>query len=253
MTCFSPLDHVECLVKWLKGLSVLGIFWAKRVKEITITFKDPLVLIIDWERSKRKALFTLCYEFSNDCLSYLQNFAGNEDIDLLLLTVSELPQGLYDMWSKIFIYDPNKAFLEPNSEVIIEVYEPGRVNDNVVSAIEAVQRGSWGFYKPPPREDFVLIAKLPGGEPIGSAYYNPTSSNIDYGVHVSRPYWRRRIGTRILVEVAKLAKTLGNEWVSVVRVVRGIRPTQSDRRAIAFYRANKPKKELNVYRLTKSA
>jgi len=247
MKCLTPIDDVECLVKWLKGLSVLGIFWAKRVKEITIASKDPPVLTLDWERSKRKAFFTLCYEFSNDCLSYLQNLAGNSD--LLLLTASELPQGLYDRWSKVFIYHVKSDFLEPNKEATVEVYDPSKV-DNIVSITEAVQRSSWGFYKPPPKEDYVLIAKLQG-EAVGSAYYNPKSSNIDYGVHVARQYWRRRIGTRLLVEVAKIANNLGNEWVSVVRVIRGKKPTESDKRAIAFYRANKPRKELNVYRVIK--
>lgn len=209
-------------------------------------FNDPPVLILDWERSKSKALFTLCYEFSSDCLN--QSLSG--DVDLLLATGTELPQGLYDRWSKVFVYDVNNAFLEPNQEVIVEVYEPDKVNNNVFSAVEVVQRSSWGFYKPPPREDYVLIAKLPIGELVGSACYNPKSSNIDYGVHVSRPYWRQRIGTRLLVEIAKLTKTLGHEWFSVVRVIRGIRPAESDRRAIDFYRANKPREELNVYRLT---
>jgi len=245
--CFTPIDNVECLVEWLQGLSVLGVFWAKRIKEIKVIFDNPPVLSLDWERSKKKALFILCYEFSSDCLN--QTLKGNELVDLLLLTASELPQGLYDKWSKVFIYDLNEAFLEPNSEVIIETYEPGKVDDNVVSAVEAVQRCSWGFRKPPPREDYVLVVKLPSEEPVGSAYYNPKSSNIDYGVHVSRPFWRHKISTRLLVEVAKLAKTLGHEWVSVVRVIRGTRPDQSDKRAIAFYRANKPRQELNVYRL----
>ena len=84
---------------------------------------------------------------------------------------------------------------------------------------------------------------------IGSAYYNPASSNIDHGVHVSKHYWRRRIGTRPLVEATRLAKSLGSKWVSVVRVIRGTRPALNDRRAIAFYRANNPRQELNVYRL----
>jgi len=247
MTCFAPIDGIECLVEWLQGLSVLGIFWAKRVKKIQVVLKDPPVLILDWERSKRKALFILCNKFSSDCLN--QSLTGNELVDLLLLTASELPQGLYDMWSKVFIYDANNAFLEPNQEVIVKVYEPDRVDDNVISAVKAVQRSSWGFYKASSREDYVLIAKLPSGESVASAYYNPKSSNIDYGVHVSRAHWRRRIGTRLIVEVAKLAETLGHEWVSVVRVIRGTRLTQSDRRAIAFYRANKPRQELNVYRL----
>ena len=92
----------------------------------------------------------------------------------------------------------------------------------------------------------MLVAKLPSGKPVGSAYYNPASSNIDYGVHVSKHYWRRRIDTRLLVETARLAKSLGRRWVSVVRVVQGTRPTLSDRRAITFYRANNPQQELGL-------
>jgi len=242
MKCLIPTDDVKCFVEWLKGLSVLGIFWAKRLKKVTIASKDPPVLILDWERSKRKAIFALCYEFNQNCLNL------TEDADLLLLTASELPQGLYDRWGKVFIYDSNNAFLEPNKEVTVEVYDPSKV-DSVISITEVIQRSSWGFYKPPPKGDYVVVAKLQG-EAVGSAYYNPNSSNIDFGIHVARQYWRRRIGTRLLVEVAKLARALGNDWFSVVRVIRGAKPTESDKRAIAFYRANKPKQELNVYRLT---
>ena len=76
----------------------------------------------------------MLYEFSHDCLNQGSN------ADLLLLTASELPQ--YDRWSKVFIYDSNNA--EPNKEVI----DADKVNDNVVSITEAIQRSSWSFYKP---------------------------------------------------------------------------------------------------------
>ncbi len=251
MVCNSPLEDIGCLAKWIQGLGVLGVFWAKRVRRLEPVSEDPLALALEWQRSRRsrRAFLALCYEFSSDCMDRLQSLAGSKPADLLLATGSELPRGLYDRWGKVFIYGVNGPFLEPNREIIVNVHEPGRVDDSVVLVTEAVQRSSWGFYKPPPAGDYVFIARLPGGEPVGSAYYNPVSSNIDYGVHVSRPYWRRRIGTRLLVEAARLAGSLGCRWISVVRVLRGVRPTLSDRRAIAFYRANSPEQELNVYRL----
>ena len=214
--------------------------------------KNPPTLVLEWQHSRRsrRAIFTLCYETNSKCLHSLQGLAGNEGTDLLFITVSELTRGLYDRWSKVFIYDVDGSFLEPNREVSVEVYRPKDISDHIVSIVETIQRSSWGFYKPPPRGDYVLVAKLSGDEPVGSAYYNPASSNIDYGVHVSKPYWKRRIGTRLLVEASRLARSLGHRWFSVIRVIRGTKPTLSDRRAIAFYRANNPRQELNVYRLT---
>lgn len=84
---------------------------------------------------------------------------------------------------------------------------------------------------------------------MGSAYYNPVSSNVDFGVHVVRRLWMRRIRTRLLVEAAALAGRLGRRWLSVVRLIRGVRPSRGDEVAIAFYRANGPRRELNVYKL----
>ncbi len=102
---------------------------------------------------------------------------------------------------------------------------------------------------PPPQGDYVLLVRTPEGDAVGSAYYNLASSNVDYGIHVSRRHWGRRIGTRLLVEAAGLASRLGRRRLCVARVIRGARPTTGDVRALAFYRANKPKLELNVYRL----
>ncbi len=252
--CSTPVDDVECLASWLWGLGVLGVFWAKRVKGIEVVSRNPPTLVLEWQRSGRskRALLTLCYVASHGCLDSLQGLVGKEDTDILLVTASELAQGQYDRWSKVFVYDVNGSFLDPNHEVSVEVYGPESINDYVTPIVEAVQKSSWGFYKPPPKGVYLLVARLHNGEPVGSAYYNPASSNVDYGIHVTKPYWRRRIGTRLLVEIARLAKSLDHKWVSVVRVVRGMKPTLSDRRAIAFYRANNPKHELNVYRLSMS-
>lgn len=213
--------------------------------------RNPLILIIEWQRSRRSrsAFLSLCHRISRVCLDSLRGLVGDKDTDLFIITLSELVKGLYDRWSKVFIYDVDDPFLVPNRGVLVEIYTPENVDEHIASIVETVQRSSWGFYKPPPKEDYVLVAKTPDDKPVGSAYYNPISNNIDYGIHVSKPYWKRRISTRLLVETARLALRLGHRWISVVRVMRGIKPTLSDRRAISFYRANNPKQELNVYRL----
>ena len=203
---------------------------------------------MNWRYSRRQAVLVLCHGLPAKCIDYAWSLAGS-GLDPLLLTQAELPLGLYDRWSKVFLYSVEGEFLEPNLEVTVEIHPPWSVNDDVVAQVSVVQRSSWGFYIPPPSMDYVLLAVLPDGSIVGSAYYNPASSNIDYGVHVSKSYWRHRIGSRLLVETARLASSLGCKWFSVVRVIRGVKLTASDRRAIAFYRANKPMLEFNVYRL----
>jgi len=85
--------------------------------------------------------------------------------------------------------------------------------------------------------------------PVAMAYLNIHNFNIDYGVHVIKSHWRRRIGTRLLAELLKLARTMGSPALSVVRVFRSKRGTSSDIRAVRFYRANGPSKRMSVYRL----
>jgi len=84
---------------------------------------------------------------------------------------------------------------------------------------------------------------------VGATYLNPSSFNMDYGVHVAREFWRRRIGTRLLKEALDVARSEGAELLSVVRMLRSKAGTSSDRRAIAFYSANHPVLRLDVYRL----
>ena len=73
--------------------------------------------------------------------------------------------------------------------------------------------------------------------------------NIDYGIHVIRDLWRNRIGTTILREVLNLAERLNAKYVSVVRILRSLKASSSDKRAIEFYKANNPLLRLNIYRL----
>ncbi len=79
-----------------------------------------------------------------------------------------------------------------------------RIPGEALREVEIVQKSSWGFYMVPRQDSVLFLARL-RGEPVGSAYYHPESSNIDYGVHVVRWLWRRRIGTRLLHEVRRYA------------------------------------------------
>jgi len=84
---------------------------------------------------------------------------------------------------------------------------------------------------------------------VGMVYLNIHNFNIDYGIHVIKSHWRKRIGTRLLVELLKLAKTMGSPTLSIVRVFRSKKGTSSDIRALKFYRANNPSIRMSVYRL----
>ena len=78
---------------------------------------------------------------------------------------------------------------------------------------------------------------------------NVNNFNIDYGIHIIRPYWRRRIGTALLAEILRLAKSMGALRISVVRVFRSVKGTSSDMGAVEFYRANNPCVKMSVYRI----
>ncbi len=241
----------DCFIKWFSGLSVLRIFWARSFRGVEVLDQDPLTLKIRWSRSRdgREALFMICVkDDAAACMRKLYRLCpGKEGCVGILATSMELEKVFFDRWSKVFLYSVQGSFLEPNREVAIEVYEPGYIGGDVLQHIKEIQRASWGFFTPPPPGDYVVVASL-NNTPVASAYYNPSSSNIDYGIHVSKRYWRRRIGTRLLTEVASIAYSNGYTWLTVVRVLR-INPSQADRRAIAFYRANNPVSELNIYRI----
>jgi len=247
--CVYPLEPVECFAEWLSSIGYLGVFWAKRIASMKIVGYDPPVLLVRWLRSRRwkAAYIYLCLNELDYCLEDAQERFG-EDVGVLVVTRYELPPRLYDRWSKVFIYNTYDGFLQPNGKVVVEVYHPDDIDNELLRMVEAVQRRSWGFYVSPPKDSYVILALL-DNYPVGSAYYNPVSSNVDYGVHVARHFWRRRIGTRLLVEAADLARMHGKKYISVVRVLRGVTTTGSDRRAISFYRANHPLAEANVYRI----
>ena len=77
-------------------------------------------------------------------------------------------------------------------------------------------------------------------------YLNKLNFNINYGVHVLHSYWRMRIGTAILRKALEISKDMGARYVSVVRTLRTLCSSSSDRRAILFYRANRSCLRLNI-------
>ncbi len=104
--------------------------------------------------------------------------------------------------------------------------------------LRRIQRASWGFFIPP---DFhrheVLIAWL-DEQPVGSAYLNRNTGNLDFGVHVVRAHWRQRIGTALLEAARQRCLSWGMPHMTVVRVLRALtRINPHDRRAWCFYKA----------------
>lgn len=243
-----PGYHVR-FDEWIHSLSDLRTFWTKRVENFMIASEEPLALLVSWKarRGCREAFFLVTNhrDHINEFIASARSSRGG-DVCYILVTELELELGLYDRWSVVYVYTMESRLLEPNQDVGVEAYE--NPSGRLLAEVERVQRGSWGFYAPPRPGSVVLLARL-GSEAVGVAYYHPGSSNIDYGVHVAREYWRRRIGTRLLHEVRKYAQDRGKSWLTVVRVVRGRKPTAADRRAMAFYEANNPQVKLNVYRI----
>jgi len=122
-------------------------------------------------------------------------------------------------------------------------------NEELEREIKKIQESSWGFYKPPkPGLDVVLLAKL-RGKAVGLAYLNKHIWNIDYGIHVVRQHWRKRIGTTLLHAVSRYVASHRGDYFTVVRWFRSSQGTSADRRALLFYMANKPSVRLVVHRL----
>jgi GNAT superfamily N-acetyltransferase len=104
--------------------------------------------------------------------------------------------------------------------------------------LRRIQAASWGFFIPP---DFsrqeVLLAWL-DERPVGSAYLNRATGNLDFGVHVVRELWQQRVGTALLEAARQQCLAWGLPRMTVVRVLRALtRINPTDRQAWCFYRA----------------
>ncbi len=225
---------------WLDALSILNVFWTK--KPLTASWDPEARCLTAAVRYRRRAAsYTLCEEQSTRALeAELPHIAVPED--------AEPPP--HRSVSLLYFWRPPGSPLSGAGVAVEVAEEPGRVAELAGEACR-VQRRSWGLCLPPrPGVHTVFIARI-GGEPVGAAYYNRRSYNVDWGVHVARGFWRRRIGSRLLAEVLGYAARRGDPWVSVVRVLGSRRPRPGDARAAAFYRANGPLARLRVYRLAR--
>ncbi len=221
-----PWKGVDEFLKWYEGIAQLKVSWAKPLIKLRAS-ESKGGFVIRGERLYRRKPQPVTL-FVCDCVPEPEGgrvniYIGPRDLKCRRKSV-------------IFFYSTDDGFLEPNLSV-----EVRQVED--LELVREVQMSSWGFYIPPPPGRVTLLAL--DERPVGCVYINPKNGNLDYGVHVIKERWRQRIGTRLLVESAKFLKERGLDLMSVVRVLG----RWSDRRALSFYRANKPMVELTACEL----
>ena len=232
-------------VEWYRGLGSLKVFWAKPVEEISVIGSDPPVLRVRWKVRRRSRDAVIGFPDSLSQVLDLCRFSSPVKIAVTSKDV-RLPIERYDARSVVYLYGGGRM-LRPNPEIEIRIY--GGWDARLLDILQYIQKNSWGFFKEPVLGLHLVVLGILGGEAVASAYLNRQSFNVDYGVHVVRRYWRRRVGTRMLWETFNLARRLGSKYMSVVRVLRSRRGTAADRRAMLFYEANSPLCRLDVYRL----
>jgi len=243
----SPDNFAE----WYVELGKLKIFWAKPVKDIHVIDEEGGAVLMDvkWivrNRTKRAVLATA----EKGDVSWVIEKLCRYDATRILILPEDLAvdldrvdaRGILYWWN---VFDANT--LEPNANVEVRTYRAW--GDEELEIFRGIQGQSWGFFIAPRLNDHVVVVGFLDGMPVAMAYLNTHNFNIDYGVHVIKSHWRRRIGTRLLAELLKLARTMGSPALSVVRVFRSKRGTSSDIRALRFYRANGPSARISVYRL----
>ena len=236
---------------WLRVAGHLKVFWLKPVEKIEI-IESHRIFRVYWQ-SRRSKGGIFAFVFTKDFRINELFTSSSDDFDKILIIREDLIDlldfHLVDAEGILYIWDIGKIdLIEPNKNVDIEVLESW--NEDIVQCLENVQKKSWGFFKPPSNHHVVFIAKI-NGEAIGSAYLNKLNFNIDYGIHVIKDFWRRRIGTRILHEIVNYVKSARGKYLTVVRVFRKVKGTKQDKIATSFYRANNPSHRFRTFRLKK--
>ena len=221
-------------VEWLGRSSHLKTFWIKPI--IRYRWLSPYILSVDWKSRRSKGAIYIFSAYSE--------IIRKDGYDTIIIG-QDIPCLDYDAESILAYWEiPAIGLLKPNWDVEIRILD----SDEAGGYSEYIQRRSWGFYIPPCGFHLVFVAFL-NNKPVGSAYLNPVSHNIDFGVHVVRKFWRRRIGTRILWEIIKYAEENRWKYITVVRVYRKPRGTSGDKRATSFYISNRPSYIWRIYRL----
>lgn len=242
----------EEFVKWYTELGKLKIFWAKPVENVSLLSKeDGLHLIgIKWiVRSRIEEAVLAIAEMADKVPNAIDSLKAYGSSTEILMVPEETPINLrlMDARSALYFWDVNARTQEPNKDVAVKTLTEWSEND--VEAFRRIHRESWGFFIPPRRGDHVVLIALLNDSPVGIAYLNNRNFNIDYGIHVVKSYWRRRMGTALLVKLLELAKFMGASYISVVRVFRSVKGASADMRAAKFYKANNPFTKLSIYRL----
>ncbi len=248
------LEHFQA---WYAAAGLLKIFWAKPLARIQAALQGPEVcrLEIVWtvRRKPRPARLWLVQDPA------VLTPPAPEDPPTLALFPEDAHNRLavaVQARSMVYLW-PARAPAPPgNSRVRVRVLDTW--NEADLAALRQVQRASWGFWIPPVAGTHRVLLAVLESEPVGLAYWNPKNGNLDFGIHVARPFWRQRIGTRLFSEALGLTRKAGLPYLTVVRVFRSLRQapgtpplwgTAADRRALAFYRFLGPKVRRLVVRL----
>lgn len=242
----------EDFARWYAELGKLKIFWAKIIKDIHLlsTENEVFFISVEWlVRKKIKKAVLAVAEKQCKVSSIIESLRRYESSTKVLIAPEDLSidLNLVNARSILYFWEPNASILEPNRNIRIEVYRDW--SNDEIEVFRSIHRQSWGFFIPPRLHDHIVVLGFLNDIPVAMAYLNTHNFNIDYGIHVIRTYWRRRIGTRLLAELLELANVFGASSISVVRVFRNIRGTSSDIRAVNFYRANNPSIRMSIYRL----
>ena len=246
------LMDFENFVRWYTELGKLKIFWAKPVESVKLVREEEDISFIGIKwlvkgKVKRAVLaFVKREEKVAEGIRGLKEYKDSTKI-LIVPEDSFVNLNAINARSILYFWNTSTKTLKPNKDVKLEVY--CKWGERELELFKRVHKQSWGFFIPPRLQDHIVILGFLHDEPVALAYLNTNNFNIDYGVHVVRLHWRKRIGTRILAELLKVAKSMGSSNVSVVRVFRSIRGTSSDIRAREFYKANNPLIRMSVFRL----
>lgn len=196
---------------------------------------------------KKEKTSLLCVLRDIDKIFTIKGLKDKPLVHVIVPEETAINNSLFSNRSNLYFWIPDSRLLAHNGDIRVEFFE--KADEELLSQLEDIQRKSWGFFiKPDPRLHTVLVGYI-NDQPVASAYYNRFSSNIDFGVHVARRYWRNRIGTRILNEILNYAFENDKKFVSVVRILGSTKLRSSDKRALAFYRANDPTLRFMVYRM----
>ena len=251
--CVLPMN-LNQFIGWYRELGKLKIFWAKQLNSVKLVSADEekCLMEIEWAIRKHTERAIMIVAKDSNKASEMLRKSNDRYLDATkLVMIPEVdtlnPPYEINARSILYFWDQASNTLEPNSEVRITTLFTW--SDNDVETFKQIHKRSWGFFIPPRKEDHIIVLAHLNDTPVGMAYFNKNNFNIDYGIHVIRNLWRNRIGTRILRETLDLGEKLGAKHISVVRVLRSLKISSSDKRAILFYRSNNPLLRLNVYRL----